>query len=162
MTTRVMMAAARHWRVAHGACRDPVGAGPSTGQVQQASTRRLVTQVARGGGRGGGGFGGRAAVPRGSADPDGEFPADSADPGREASIAAGAARASTATARAAETTTTIAVRASAAMAMRLPSSATAPTTTVAAIGDDCRWLRRRAQATGSRYWWDRYYACIDD
>lgn len=29
-------------------------------------------------------------------------------------------------------------------------------------GDDCRWLRRRAQATGSRYWWNRYYACIDD
>jgi hypothetical protein len=29
-------------------------------------------------------------------------------------------------------------------------------------GDDCRWLRRRAQATGSRYWWNRYRACIDD
>jgi hypothetical protein len=29
-------------------------------------------------------------------------------------------------------------------------------------GDDCSWLRRRAQATGSRYWWNRYRACIDD
>lgn len=29
-------------------------------------------------------------------------------------------------------------------------------------GDDCRWLRRRALATGSRYWWNRYYACIED
>jgi hypothetical protein len=29
-------------------------------------------------------------------------------------------------------------------------------------GDDCRWLRRRALATGSAYWWDRYYACIED
>lgn len=29
-------------------------------------------------------------------------------------------------------------------------------------GDDCRWLRRRALATGSPYWWDRYYACIED
>jgi hypothetical protein len=29
-------------------------------------------------------------------------------------------------------------------------------------GDDCRWLRRRALTTGSAYWWDRYYACIDD
>jgi hypothetical protein len=28
--------------------------------------------------------------------------------------------------------------------------------------DDCRWLRRRAQATGSPYWWNRYYACIED
>jgi len=28
--------------------------------------------------------------------------------------------------------------------------------------DDCRWLRRRALATGSPYWWDRYYACIED
>ncbi len=24
---------------------------------------------------------------------------------------------------------------------------------------DCDWLRRRALATGSLYWWDRYYAC---
>ncbi|MDP1907421.1 MAG: hypothetical protein Q8K85_03905 [Hyphomicrobium sp.] len=29
-------------------------------------------------------------------------------------------------------------------------------------GDDCSWLRRRALATGSAYWWDRYYACIED
>jgi hypothetical protein len=29
-------------------------------------------------------------------------------------------------------------------------------------GDDCSWLRRRAVATGSRYWWRRYYACIED
>lgn len=26
---------------------------------------------------------------------------------------------------------------------------------------DCEPLRRRAQATGKRYWWNRYYACID-
>lgn len=28
--------------------------------------------------------------------------------------------------------------------------------------DDCGWLRRRAIATGSRYWWRRYRACIED
>jgi len=28
--------------------------------------------------------------------------------------------------------------------------------------DDCGWLRRRALATGSPYWWSRYYACIED
>lgn len=27
------------------------------------------------------------------------------------------------------------------------------------VYDDCSWLRRRALATGSRYWWRRYYAC---
>jgi hypothetical protein len=26
---------------------------------------------------------------------------------------------------------------------------------------DCEWLRRRAVATGSSYWWRRYRACID-
>ncbi len=26
---------------------------------------------------------------------------------------------------------------------------------------ECNWLRRRALRTGSPYWWDRYYACID-
>jgi hypothetical protein len=26
----------------------------------------------------------------------------------------------------------------------------------------CEWLRRRAIATGSPYYWDRYYACIGD
>jgi hypothetical protein len=26
---------------------------------------------------------------------------------------------------------------------------------------DCDWLRRRAIVTGSRYWWRRYYLCID-
>jgi hypothetical protein len=25
---------------------------------------------------------------------------------------------------------------------------------------DCDWLRRRALATGSPYWWDRYYTCV--
>jgi hypothetical protein len=29
-----------------------------------------------------------------------------------------------------------------------------------AYGDDCWWLRRRAEITGSSYWWNRYYACI--
>ena len=29
-----------------------------------------------------------------------------------------------------------------------------------AYGDDCWWLLRRAQATGSPYWWDRYNACV--
>jgi hypothetical protein len=29
-------------------------------------------------------------------------------------------------------------------------------------GDGCYWLKRRARATGSSYWWDRYYACIYD
>jgi hypothetical protein len=28
--------------------------------------------------------------------------------------------------------------------------------------DNCAWLHRRALATGSRYWWNRYYDCIDD
>ncbi len=27
---------------------------------------------------------------------------------------------------------------------------------------ECGYLRRRALATGSRYWWNRYYDCIDD
>ena len=26
---------------------------------------------------------------------------------------------------------------------------------------DCEWLRRRAGATGSSYWWRRYRACIN-
>ena len=25
----------------------------------------------------------------------------------------------------------------------------------------CDWLRRKAAYTGSGYWWDRYYACLD-
>jgi hypothetical protein len=25
----------------------------------------------------------------------------------------------------------------------------------------CRWLRYRALETGSRYWWARYYDCIN-
>jgi hypothetical protein len=28
-----------------------------------------------------------------------------------------------------------------------------------AYNDDCEWLRQRALATGSAYWWDRYEAC---
>ena len=28
-------------------------------------------------------------------------------------------------------------------------------------GDGCHWLWRNAQETGSRYWWSRYYACLD-
>ena len=28
-------------------------------------------------------------------------------------------------------------------------------------GNGCHWLKRRALATGSGYWWDRYYACLD-
>ena len=27
---------------------------------------------------------------------------------------------------------------------------------------DCGWLRRRAEATGSRYWWIRYRQCRED
>lgn len=27
-------------------------------------------------------------------------------------------------------------------------------------GSDCGWLRRRAAATGSSYWWARYQDCI--
>ena len=30
-----------------------------------------------------------------------------------------------------------------------------------AYSDGCHWLRRRALDTGSSYWWNRYYACID-
>jgi hypothetical protein len=26
---------------------------------------------------------------------------------------------------------------------------------------NCRWLRYRALETGSRYWWSRYYDCIN-
>jgi len=26
---------------------------------------------------------------------------------------------------------------------------------------DCEWLRRRAYRTGSRYWWNRYYRCVE-
>ena len=28
-------------------------------------------------------------------------------------------------------------------------------------GDDCRWLKRRAKHTDSRYWWKRYQECKD-
>ena len=28
-------------------------------------------------------------------------------------------------------------------------------------GSGCEWLRRRAIYTGSGYWWNRYYACVD-
>jgi hypothetical protein len=28
-------------------------------------------------------------------------------------------------------------------------------------GSGCEWLRRRAAYTGSGYWWDRYYACVN-
>jgi hypothetical protein len=28
-------------------------------------------------------------------------------------------------------------------------------------GGDCGWLYRRARITGSPYWWNRYYACIN-
>jgi hypothetical protein len=28
-------------------------------------------------------------------------------------------------------------------------------------GDGCYWLWRNAQETGSPYWWNRYYACLD-
>jgi len=27
---------------------------------------------------------------------------------------------------------------------------------------ECDWLRRRALATGSPYWWNRYNACVYD
>ena len=29
-------------------------------------------------------------------------------------------------------------------------------------GSGCGWLRRRAEATGSGYWWSRYEACLDE
>jgi len=29
-------------------------------------------------------------------------------------------------------------------------------------GSGCGWLRRRAEATGSRYWWARYEDCLED
>ncbi len=29
----------------------------------------------------------------------------------------------------------------------------------AGYGGGCAWLRRQALATGSSYWWNRYYAC---
>jgi hypothetical protein len=28
-------------------------------------------------------------------------------------------------------------------------------------GDGCYWLKRRAAYTGSRYWWNRYYGCVN-
>ena len=28
-------------------------------------------------------------------------------------------------------------------------------------GGGCGWLRRRAEETGSAYWWDRYEDCLD-
>lgn len=32
---------------------------------------------------------------------------------------------------------------------------------VAAVGG-CYWMKERALETGSRYWWNRYRACIDE
>lgn len=29
-------------------------------------------------------------------------------------------------------------------------------------GSGCGWLRRRAEATGSGYWWSRYEECLDE
>ena len=29
-----------------------------------------------------------------------------------------------------------------------------------AYGDDCWWLLRRAEMTGSPYWWRRYEECV--
>ncbi|MEI9900286.1 MAG: hypothetical protein WDN31_09365 [Hyphomicrobium sp.] len=29
-------------------------------------------------------------------------------------------------------------------------------------GYSCAWLKRRAQATGSRYWWARYAECLEN
>lgn len=31
---------------------------------------------------------------------------------------------------------------------------------VYAYAGDCYWLKRKAIVTGSRYWWNRYYACL--
>ena len=31
-----------------------------------------------------------------------------------------------------------------------------------AYSDTCAWLHRRALATGSSYWWNRYYDCVED
>jgi len=28
-------------------------------------------------------------------------------------------------------------------------------------GNGCTWMRYRALETGSRYWWSRYYACVN-
>jgi hypothetical protein len=28
-------------------------------------------------------------------------------------------------------------------------------------GNGCYWLKRRALYTGSRYWWNRYYGCVN-
>jgi len=28
-------------------------------------------------------------------------------------------------------------------------------------GDGCYWLKRRALYTGSGYWWNRYYNCVN-
>lgn len=28
-------------------------------------------------------------------------------------------------------------------------------------GGGCEWMRQRAEYTGSRYWWNRYQACIN-
>jgi hypothetical protein len=36
----------------------------------------------------------------------------------------------------------------------------APVVLGAGYGTGCYWLKRRAIATGSPYWWDRYNACI--
>jgi hypothetical protein len=30
-----------------------------------------------------------------------------------------------------------------------------------AYGSGCSWLRYRALETGSRYWWSRYYDCVN-
>jgi hypothetical protein len=29
-------------------------------------------------------------------------------------------------------------------------------------GSGCSWLHRRAEATGTSYWWSRYEACVDE
>ncbi len=31
----------------------------------------------------------------------------------------------------------------------------------AGYSEGCGWIRKRAQATGGRYWWGRYHNCID-
>ncbi|MEO8421196.1 MAG: hypothetical protein ABI457_08380 [Hyphomicrobium sp.] len=162
MTTRAMMAAAAIGGLLTALAVTPSADALPLAKSQQASTQGLVTQVARGGGRGGGGFGGRAGgISRGFGGPGRGISRGFRGPGPGSfNRGRGGPRAHYNGPRGGHNHHHRGPR------FRGYGYA-APFVGYGAYyyggyGDDCRWLRRRAQATGSAYWWDRYYACIED
>lgn len=155
MTTRAMMAVAAIGGLLTALAVTPSADALPLTKSQQASPQGLVTQVApgwRGGGGGGGGFGGRSGgISRGFRGPGpGSFNRGPRGPSAQYHGPPGGGH-----------------NHHHHHHPRFRGFYAAPFVGYGAYyyggyGDDCRWLRRRALATGSAYWWDRYYACIED